>query len=150
MSNTVRQTIIGLINTGLQAILVSGGYATNLGNSIHWWRDLENNSFAAAEIPAANVKDNPDEIGYHAMSRDSHLMMVEIYAVSSTVEQIRQIVADIEKAVNANRTWTTNALTSKVLSDQIDVEHREDKYWGVTIPIEIYFVTVAGDPTTKG
>jgi hypothetical protein len=114
------------------------------------WRDLENNPLQASEIPAVEIRDNPDIITPHSSGRDFHTMTVMLSFIGSTIAAVRGAIADFEVSIETDRTWGNLAIYSRVISDEIDIRHYEQKYFKAAIPVEIWFVTLKGDPYTKG
>jgi len=121
-----------------------------LADNINWWRDLDRKPFQASELPAMNLKDENVERDYHASGQDGYLMTVSIQAIAATIEEIRTILADLEKAIDQDRTWGSLALHSELKINDAEVEHLGKQYFAVRVPLEVYYVTALGDPYTAG
>jgi hypothetical protein len=144
MAETIRQKIIDAIDTRLVA------HPYSLPDELYWWRDLENNPIPADNIPAMEIRDNPDVITPHTFGTDLHALRATMTVIASTMAEIRIIIADLEKTIAQDRTWGSLAIDSYILSDEIEIEHYKEKYFEATIPMEVSFVTVSGDHYTKG
>lgn len=146
MVDSIRTQIISKIDTRFKAILITGGYATNLGSNINWWKDLENNPFQSSELPAANLKDSICDPVPHTMGIDRHEMDMECQTFAGTIGAIRSIIADIEKAICSDRKWTNLAFDTELLTDEIDVIQLENKFFGANVPFMVSFLTLMGNP----
>ena len=149
MVDDIRTQVIGKIDTRFKTILTTGGYKTNLGSNINWWKDLENNPFQASELPAANLKDSSCDPSPHAMGVDIHDMNIECNVYASTIAATRQVIADIEKVIKTDLKWTALALDTVLLADEIDVTQLENKFFGAIVPFKVSYLTKMGDPYTQ-
>jgi len=149
MADSVYQDIIDAVNVKLIAILTTGGYVTNLGTNVNWWRDLENKPFQASELPAANCKDSISDVSSMAMNVDGYQITILIEIVCATIAVVRSAIADVIIALKAGGTWGGLAYNTEIMSSECEVEQKENKYFSTTLSVEIYFNTVQGDPYTS-
>ncbi len=144
--DSIRIQIIGKINVRFKTILISGGYATNLGANVNWWRDLENNPFQASELPGINLKDDVVNTEPHSTATMYHVMPIKIDIATISPEEMRKALADIEKAMHIDRTWGNIASHTDLLSDESVVEQKENKYFRTSIIMEVQYFTTIGNP----
>jgi hypothetical protein len=102
------------IVTRMKTIKTAGGYNSNLGTSIHEWRDTDNSPFGVDELPALNLRDADVDIYTEVISQWSHYLNVtfEVYCVhtKTIAKEIRKLVEDVLKAVGTDSKWSTLAL----------------------------------------
>ncbi len=54
MVDSIRQRIVDAIDTRFKAILVTGGYVTDIGSHVFWWKDAP---MQISDLPGMNCKD---------------------------------------------------------------------------------------------
>lgn len=145
MTESIRQRIITAIDIGLKAILVTGGYKTNMGLNVFEWKS---EAFAASEVDGLTYRDrtDPRQVGCGVYD---HEMPVEIEIVSTTPAQIRKCLADLEKAIHVDPTWGGLAFGTDLDMDETAIEKKEHVYTASKIIMTVYFRTVIGDPDTQ-
>ncbi len=144
----IRQRIIDALDTQLKSILIASGYDTNVGSNVFSWRDIENNPFAASELPGLNYRDSISDRSVGCGSYDNTLR-VDVEAYAASMEDIRQILGDIEKVIVDNEQWGGIADGSDLLTDESNVVHLENKYFRTMAVLEIYFGNIRGDVTRQ-
>ena len=98
-----------------------------------------------------NCRDRKQSKGIGAGVYDNTLT-VEIEAGASglaTPEDLRKILADVEKAVAVDETWGELAGTTEVGDDDINVEEDEKRIGGARMMLTVEYTTVRGDPLTR-
>ncbi len=148
MPDTIRQKIISAMDTRFKGILIAGGYQTNIGQHVFWWKK---SPLALADLPGMNCKDRRQAKSLGAGVYDNSLE-VEIEAGISgptTPEELRKISADIEKAVAVDETWGQWAGTTEIGNDEINLEEDEKKIGFVRIALTVEYTTIRGDPFTR-
>lgn len=149
-SETIRQQIVTNIDTRIKTILIpeigEPVYKTDLGENVFWWRDMENNPFMASEVPGISLKDVLDNPEPYTMGHDLHRLMVEMDLATTTEVQMRQVIGDVEICVNTDLTWTNLAITTIIESDETVVEHKDQKYFGSKMLMEVQYKTAMGNP----
>jgi hypothetical protein len=149
MADSVRQDIIDAIDTRMKAILITGGYETNIGQNVFDWRaePLEED-----DLPALIYRDLSVETEVVSFATFVHKMVFSIMvacASSTPMTTIRKIIADIDKAVGVDHTWGGLALMTERISDESGVEINERKYAGCQIVFNVIFRTLAWNDYTK-
>ena len=118
---TIRGTIMGLVDTALKAILITGGYSTNLGAKIYEWRPIPLGDDVG---PAATYKDTltrkPISQNYF-----ENTISLEVVVYGNTVNTVRDMVGDVIKAVGLNQTWGGNAKHSIFVSEDTGVAQKD-------------------------
>ena len=120
MTDPIRQTIMEKVAARLAAILTTGGYLTNVGAHVFLWRTTPLDS---AEMPGLVVSDRVEEITPFTCLEYTHDLVVEVEAIAEpgTVdgELMRDVIADILKAVVTDDRWDGYALDTVPLSSEI-------------------------------
>jgi len=148
---TIRVYIMAAIATRLVTILTTNGYRTNIGSHVFIWRDTEQNPLSSAEVPGIIYKDLSDTPEPHTFGIELHKLMIEcrVAATGSSVDTtLRQAIADLEVALNTDRTLNAYAIESFLDTNEVEVAHLENKIGIMTVSMEVWYRTVAGDPYT--
>lgn len=145
MADTIRQRIITAIDTRLKAILVTGGYKTNLGNHIFEWKT---DPFQASDVDGLTYRDPTEQRELGCGVYDLTLPL-EIEIASTTPAQIRKCLADLEKAVYVDETWGGLVFDTDIDTSELKVEKKEHLYSASKIVLNIYYRTVIGSPETQ-
>ncbi len=138
------QSIMTKVDTALEAILTSNGYETNLGTSIHPRRDLERNPFADDELPALSYADRVEAQEAIIFRYDYSSIVVQIIVVAETETAIRSAIADVVKAVSANRAWDGLALDTVFTGSEIDIVHLKNKVYQGAFSVRIDYLSGIG------
>jgi hypothetical protein len=144
--NSIRQRIIDAADTQFKTILIAGGYKMNLGSNVFAWRSTP---IQKSELPALVYRDRiqtkSEEIwGYYLNEMQ---LEIEIYAESPA--QIRECLADIEKSIYTDTTWGNLALISTLLTDEVQIEQKEDIFVATQIILIVQYLTIMGDPYSQ-
>ena len=147
MADTIRQRIVNAIDTRFKAILVTGGYETNIGSHVFWWKD---SPMQISDLPGMNCKDNsPDkELGCGV---EDHVLPIAIEAATSgstTPTDLRKIIADIEKAIGVDETWGGLAQATDLKEEGISIQQNENKVGLVNLTMVIEYTLVRFDAYT--
>jgi hypothetical protein len=145
MPDTVRQKIINAIDARLKTILVTGAYKTNLGSNVFAWRATP---FEESELPALNYRDTTESRIPGAGVYDLTLtVFIEVF--STTMTELRQCLADIEKAIFVDETWGDLALNSEIGPEEIQIGQNENIFVASEIALIVEYRTVRGDAETN-
>lgn len=149
MPDPIQQQIIDAIDTRFKTILVTNGYATNIGQHVTWWKE---SPLALADLPGMNLKD-PDEIripGCGIYERTLNIQIEASVSGSDSPETARLIEADIEKAIFVDNRWSDLASNTEIGASIKEAAQKENKISKVTLSMEILYETKRGDPYTRG
>lgn len=141
MADSIRQQIISALDARLKAILVAGGYQTNIGANVFDWKA---DSLEDADLPALIYKDISVETTIDSIASFAHRMTVQvIVAVQSAtpMAEIRKAIADIDKAIGVDHTFGNLALLTERIGDESGVEIEERRFAGCQIIYAITFRT---------
>lgn len=101
------QLVIDAIKTRFAAITVANGYATNLGEKLFEWREME--SFDSSELPAINLKDPQGETVQALSGVHDHKLTIWAELLwanrSNIAADVRLMIADVQKAIGVDRRW---------------------------------------------
>jgi hypothetical protein len=150
----LRQDIIDKIETKFKTILVVNGYHTNLGNNVFVWRP---GILQADELPAIVVRDVWDVIDsegeFGPKNVFTHMMQVESEVVAggaSSDKTVRQMIADVHKAIGVDDTWDGKAVTtilnngiseSGTPADEMNVQQEGNIIAGAKIRFRVLYRT---------
>lgn len=137
-----RQQIIDAIDARLKTIKTVNGYETDAGNNVFEWRATP---LQDSELPALLFRDTTSPVDDETYSMHLHTLSVEITLVASgatSADIIRKMLADIQKAIGTDATWSGIAADTLLRTVDIGtVEHAEFKYTGGAINIAIQYLT---------
>jgi hypothetical protein len=148
---TIRVRILLAIGTRLLTILTTNSFETDIGSHVFVWRDLDKEPLQASEVPSVLYNDISDEPlpEMSVFGADAHTLHIEIKAASAgaTVEStLRNIIADLEIAINTDLTWGGYAIDSYLGTNEAAVEQIENKIGVITVPMTVIYRTAAGNP----
>ena len=147
MADTIRQRIVDAIDTRFKAILTSGGYQTNIGNKVFWWKDTP---LQISDLPGMNCKDNSPDKSLGCGVEDV-ILPISIEAATSgstTAVDLRKIVADLEKAIGVDETWGGLAQATDLKEEGIFIQQNENKVGLVNLTMVIEYTLVRFDAYT--
>ena len=139
-----KDTIINDIKTTMETILVANGYHTDVGQKVWEGRDTV---FKENEVPALNIKEIEDTTQdvemQGAYNVFEQIMQIEIEMVTngaSTTSEIREIEADVDKAIGTNQTWSGNAIKTDSVTTVVNyADQNENKVIGKTRIINVHY-----------
>ncbi len=126
----------------------AGGYKTDLGNNIFAWRDLEKNPFQISELPALNYKDVMVEHEPLCFGSTLDTMPVECeigVSGSNSESTLRDCISDIEKMIGTALS-VSEFLDMELKSDEMDIEHLENKIMIAKVILQIQYLNTNGNP----
>ena len=102
-AKSLRQQLVEAVDTRLKTILTTGGYETNVGGNVFWWRSR----LDQAGLPAIVCLDRQhQEWAATASWRRTLIIDLEIYLAPAGAPDtaMRQALADIETAIGSDVT----------------------------------------------
>ena len=152
----IRQQIITALDMRLKTILTTNGYLSNIGTYVVAWQTnptpIEDLNPAEIEYRDSDVAITIGPVGVH-----SHRMQVTLevrIAGSTTIELLRKMEADIQKAIGvevngaAPPRWGGVAVITDPSRTVLRAEQVGDKAAGLTFEFFITFRTLEWDPYT--
>lgn len=144
MADSLRQQIINAVDTRLKTIKIANGYETDLGLNVNRWKTIPVSSDKEYELiyrdPIEDVTAENIAIGRH-----EHTLHMEIEIItkadSISDNQVRKMIADIEKAIKVDETWGVLAQRTIPESNEINVLQSEKIIGGVIFRFAIIFRT---------
>ncbi len=149
MTDSVRQQIISALDTRLKAILVANGYQTNIGANVHDWLS---ETPSEDDLPILDYKDVSvsTEIGSFVDFTHEMSLIIRAAVKSGTpMVAIRQVIADVDKAIGVDHTFGQLALITKRIGDESGVQIGDQVFAGCGINLLITFRTLGWDDYTK-
>lgn len=145
MADSIRQQIMAALEDQLQTIKTSAGYNSNLGSYVYEWEGNERISDSA--LPCVVYRDKSQTTA-QTVGQQEHTLTVELQIIAnSTASVMRGIIADVTKCLGGNLTLGGLAEDIRPIADEeVIVEHNERRYFGVTMQVEVLFVTNNWDP----
>jgi hypothetical protein len=130
-----RDDIVNAISTKFKTISASNGYHSNAGANVFIWRP---GVIQEGELPALNIRDYKNvragELTGGPMSVDDWNLYVETEVVctggTTTHQSVRQIIADIYKAIGADTTWGGLAISTFLEDDAILMDQKDKTIGG--------------------
>ncbi len=121
---SIRQKIVDAVDTQLKKILTTGGYETNIGQSVNWWLERVDTEI----LPAIVCRDRllPPENNIRWVRRLAIEMEIFLAPTEDPVETMRKALADIEDNVRNDPTWGGLAHDTEILeSEKMSVDDWE-------------------------
>lgn len=123
---SVRQQIVDAIKTRLQQILLGNGYQTDVGKHVfrHEPMMIDDDDLPAL-IYRATTGDSRAVTGYHM-----HTLELEIVAVMdgrASDDTVREIMADVLKAIGTDPTWGGLAINTTPRGNDIQTDPANGK-----------------------
>jgi hypothetical protein len=148
-SYTIRQKIITTLDARLKAILQANGYATDVGKNVYDWRT---EGLSEDFLPALIYRDVSCETEITGLEVFTHHLKIQIVIAatgSTSMAEIRKMLADINKAIGVDLSWGDLALLTERIGDESISETEEDKFSGCQTIVMITFRTRGWDDYTK-
>ena len=151
--NTIREDIISALDTRLKTIKATAGYASNVGSHVFEWRE---DPLQDGELDALEYRDLACETGPTETIRTwMHKLTVQIRICSKTMDQIRKIIGDLDKAIGADTLDPTKAtmLSSLIIErtgDETAIEFKERRYLVCIVTYIMTYPTVEWDQYHMG
>lgn len=142
-----RQDIVTALKTRLQTISVANGYHTAAGSHVYTWRT---STLESGNLPALVIRDVANVVQLEGvntpLSIHTHSLQFEVDALVSqtttTDVGIRQVIADVYKAIGVDDTFGGLTLACYLESDEVLLEDQKDKtIGGVTIKFSALYRT---------
>jgi hypothetical protein len=146
-----RHRIMQAVKTRFQAILKSGGYATNLGQAVKEWRDppLPSGSADTLIIKDSSCNSASSTTGstqYQEHILDVHASLITGSSASLTPAELRMLIADLQKAIGVDPTWGGLAKRTLPAGDEFTIEHADKIVGEALFKFKIVFRTKSWDP----
>lgn len=138
---TIRDQIVSAAETRFAAILVTGGYRTDIGASVRSWQATPPRW---EDLPVLVVSDPEEQLSQPAYGRQRHTMTVRAEAIlpgGTIISTLRAIGADILQAIGVDGTWGGLAEVTRGARVTIDPGTVESVSAGVVAEIEIMYET---------
>ena len=145
MADSKRQQIVSALDTRLKTILTTGGYETNLGNNVLWWRQT---SFADTEsgISCEDSEAAPEWLGAQCQLHKLTVGIKVVMPVGTAAPEIRKAAADVVKAVATDLTFG-GLIEDCILGEMpMDVGQEATMHGGTIINLSVEYTTAPWDP----
>jgi len=146
-----RQKVIEAIKDRLGGIFVSEGSNSNLGASVHEWRDPQTEPFTEQELPAAWIRDPSSETTAIEAEVHEQTISVELGAVivCSSDENLgaeaRSLAADLRAAIGQDPTFGGLCHYCEPQSEILEVRQGGKRRAGVRLVLQLAYRTPAWD-----
>jgi hypothetical protein len=142
MSVNKRQSILTQLDTKLKTILTTNSFETNAGSNVYEWHPY---GTPVAQMPALAYRDTTEEITT-VNDRDQHIHKLTIdilgYTSGSTAfTQARQLLADINSAIDDDRKFGGYVDDVVLLSQNIDAAQNDTTTAVVMVTVELWYLT---------
>ncbi len=142
MTDSIRQQIIGKLDTRLKTIKKTANYKTDAGLHVFDWLDRD---LADSELDAIIYRDRTTEINHGLMVSYINKVRVEIEmktkASTGTAARLRQMLEDVCAAINVDETWGGLAENTEPLENSMDIQQQDKIVGSATLTIEIEYTT---------
>lgn len=143
-----RQNIIDAVKTRLQAIDGVNPYYLDLSANVYIQRDAPFETWNERELPGVNIVDTDEDPDQELMNGPSNVWYRSLKVAISLVSngaladtQVREGIADIERAIGTDLTWGTLAIDTKWTGTTLEKDQQEQRILSATVNIEILYST---------
>lgn len=147
MPDSIRQRLFDAIAARAAAITVANGYQTDIGLRCTRWNTT---AITERELDGVDLRD-PEETSEPQVNRHQDRTLVvdfEIHAKkgASTAVFLRKAIADIEKMIGVDRTFTNLAKRSVPRGNEMIIDKTDKTVGGVQVKFAIEYRTLTLDP----
>jgi hypothetical protein len=140
MADTIRVQIVTAMITRFQGIRQASGYKSDLGTSVHHFRDSD---YALEELPALNIIDHRNNVAPATSTQFNNVidvtLQVKVASGETTYKDAYDITEDVYRAIGVDDTWGGCALDTLPGSDAIETEQAGQIISGITITIQVQY-----------
>jgi hypothetical protein len=140
-----RADIISAMQTRFQGILTTGGYHSNLGLHVYVGKTSD---FDENQVPGLSLIDAENTVDQESLNGsgsfyDQWLGVKIVLAVagSTSLTLVREMIADVYKAIGVDHTWGGLAHYTNVTKDALAVTQEDRKIAGADIDVMVYYRT---------
>lgn len=137
MATSIRQSIMTKVGTLLATISVANGYETALGAKVYEWREIPIDD----DAPPACVYKETDNYSMFATNQWKHSLNLEILLYGNTASQVRQMIADVIKAIGTKTTWDGLALRTEPTGEDTGAEQKNKLVFVSHLSFQIDYVS---------
>lgn len=146
-----RTAILSAVEARLAAITSGATYNFTIGTGkVFQWRNLKNQPWVPAELPAINIRDGIERVNQALAGVHQHELPVEIMAaiVANTAAPAegRKLLADIVTAIGVDRKWSGLAFDTDPQTEGLEVVQEGVRIAGVRVQIIIKYRTSSFNP----
>jgi len=108
MPDTIRQQLIGAIDTKLKTILTANGYYSNLGQNVDEW-NLSPLDTAGGETFRLTYRDEDEGRADVTVGNQDMTLSITVLILASgstSLADVREMLADVVAAMHADPTWS--------------------------------------------
>ena len=155
MADSIKKRIIAALDTVLKTILISNGYSTNAGQNVYDWITQ---NLPISSLPAYAYKNTGDTggrivtIAGPVNSIREYILNLDVNCIaqgSTTRSQIRDMMADLMRAIGTDQTFGGLALYTEFSGDETAIEQQEETVGSTTVKIAITYRTKIWDTTNQ-
>jgi hypothetical protein len=148
MPDSRRQTLVNAVRDRFTTIRVAAGYETDLGASVHVWRDTNTNPFTPQELATGglNLRDPKRETNQELVNKHQHTLSINCEIAVAAADTVRKMLADLDKAIGVDRKWGGVAFDTDPGDDSILVAQNGTLITGASYNFTILYRTGSFDP----
>lgn len=145
MTDSKRQQLISALDTRLKTVLASGGYETDLGQNVQWYRQ---EPFAETEsgISCEDTESAPEWIGAGVQLRRLSVEIRIAMPAGVAMADLRKGIADVVKAVGTDLTF--GGLAEDCILGEVpsEVEEASARAGGAIVNLVVEYTTEPWNP----
>jgi hypothetical protein len=142
MTDTIRKQIMDAFETRLKGILVTGGYATNLGANVKAWRTTD---FQPDELPALSFKDTKNDRSSYSQLEYTNMLTIEMEIHPApgvnTIPDAYTLIADVYKAIAVDDRWGGLAEDTTPVDDVIEASQHDRIVGKITLTVRVEYTS---------
>lgn len=150
MSISKRQQILTLIDARLKLILTAGGYLTNAGAHVYPWLSRPVSTSNLLALAYRDTQENSEALTSGAIGYHRHQLTIEVEVLvaagATTMETMRQVLADVITAIGTDPHWGGLAEYTQPGFNRIDIDQENKVVGGALITFAIIYSTKAWNP----
>lgn len=149
MADSTRQQIINAVDTRLKTIKIVNGYETDIGLNVNRWKATAVESDKTEELI---YRDISEEITAEntVIGRHEHTLHIEAEIItkagSISDNQIRKMIADMDKAIGVGETWGGLAQRTIPEGNEMSIRQMDKIIGGAMVRFAIIYRTNRWNP----
>lgn len=141
--DNLRQQVFAAVKAGVETVLTTNGYATNIGAHVFEWKaepwDPEN------DVPGVDLRDE-DAGEILTVGEELHRLKVHCrcaFEGNATSSEVRKVIADLTTLIGLDPSWGGLAQdTGRVSADLAEIDQGEHTAMGVDAVFEVEYLAL--------
>lgn len=150
MPTSIRQQIIDAIAVRFATILTTGGYETDIGQKVTQWnvKTIDDRTIRGIDIMDVE-EETTDQITRHQDHTLTIWAVVHAKESDSTAAYLRKAIADVWRAIGADRRWSTLARDTRAVKSEMLFNQAGQLNGAARIQFQVLYRTANFNPFSQ-